>query len=345
MISSPTLSVITANYNHGHLISRAISAIVSQTRQPDEYIIVDDSSKDKSVEVIKRYAAEYPFITLISLEQNMGALWAIKHALDRATSDYIYAGAADDFVLPGFFLSAMDMAARYPNAGVIFGQMVSVDLQGNRLSIDGASKWSETLLLSPEKYFKEFVQAESATHSLSASTIYKRSALLEVGGFRPELGPWCDTFAIRAIGLKYGVCYLAQPCAAWSRIPNSLSDSYITDISSILTVAKRASVLMRSEQFKDRFPTGYALRWQREFQAAVIGWKIDAILHAFHNVRKQFLTCHEMGAPLSRWIGYLLDKILAVLGRAMAYRLRNSLEWYGRNIQPHARPNDIKAKE
>ena len=55
-MSRPTLSVGMPNYNHGHLIGRALDAIVAQSRPPDELIIVDDASTDRSLEVIESYA-------------------------------------------------------------------------------------------------------------------------------------------------------------------------------------------------------------------------------------------------------------------------------------------------
>jgi glycosyltransferase involved in cell wall biosynthesis len=47
------LSVITCNFNYEIYVSRAIRAILCQSRLPDEYVIVDDGSTDDSVSVIR----------------------------------------------------------------------------------------------------------------------------------------------------------------------------------------------------------------------------------------------------------------------------------------------------
>src|SRR4051812_18986927 len=102
-VTGPTLSVVHANYNHGKYISRAIEAIVSQSRPPDEYIILDDGSTDNSVEIIERYAARYPYIQVVKNERNLGLMANTPRLLGMAKSDYLYTAASDDHILPGFF--------------------------------------------------------------------------------------------------------------------------------------------------------------------------------------------------------------------------------------------------
>ena len=43
------LSVVLPNYNHGHLLARAVEALRRQELQPDEIILIDDASTDASV--------------------------------------------------------------------------------------------------------------------------------------------------------------------------------------------------------------------------------------------------------------------------------------------------------
>ena len=71
-MSSTVLSVVTPNYNHGHLIGRAIEAVLSQSRCPDEYLILDDASTDNSLEIIEHYASRHPFIRVLRNKQNLG---------------------------------------------------------------------------------------------------------------------------------------------------------------------------------------------------------------------------------------------------------------------------------
>jgi glycosyltransferase involved in cell wall biosynthesis len=261
---------VLCNYNHAEFIGQAIEAIVSQMRQPDEFIILDDASTDDSVRVIEGYANKYPFISFFKNSENMGALGAITLAHSKAKGDYVYGAAADDYILPGFFEEAMVMAEKYPLAGIVFGQMLTIDTANNLKGVTKVASWESTRYVSPDMFLHEYMDVEPATHSLGTATIYRRKALEEVGGFRRELGHWCDTFAARAIALKHGACYLAFPCAVWRIIPGSLANSSRLSPTMMLRIVSRASALMRSTEFRDLFPEDHVLRWEEGYYEFIL---------------------------------------------------------------------------
>ncbi len=61
------LSVILPNFNHGALIARALSALLSQEPPPMEIIVIDDGSTDDSLTIIRQLAAESPMVRLWSI--------------------------------------------------------------------------------------------------------------------------------------------------------------------------------------------------------------------------------------------------------------------------------------
>jgi hypothetical protein len=100
--------------------------------------------------------------------------------------------------------------------------------------------------------------------------MYRRDALMEVGGYREELGSWSDTFAVRAIGLKYGACYLPDEVARFRRLEGSYSQQAGAHPRAMLDIIARAAYLMKSEEFRDRFPAAYVREWRRAFRRQVI---------------------------------------------------------------------------
>mgnify|MGYP001140882093 CR=1 FL=1 len=54
------ISIITSCFNREATIGQAIESVLSQDYPDIEYIVVDGASKDRSLEVINRYKAEYP---------------------------------------------------------------------------------------------------------------------------------------------------------------------------------------------------------------------------------------------------------------------------------------------
>ena len=258
------------NYNHSRYLPQAIEAILGQSRQPDEFIIVDDASTDNSVEIIQSYARQHPVLRLVQNERNLGAAASLRLLQTTAVSDYLYQGAADDYVLPGFFEQAMALAERYPEAGVIMGKVVVVDANDEGLAVAGIRRWREPLYASPERFLREYLNVEYVEHSLTSATIYRWAALAEIGYFRPELGYWTDTFAIRALALKYGACYSPEPWATWRVFAESFGSQYYHNLEARLALADTISTLMRTPEFADRFPESYARTWRRDLRLKVL---------------------------------------------------------------------------
>jgi len=103
---------------------------------------LDDASTDNSLEVIEAYAAKHPFIHVVRQQQNQGVHAAHRRLFELVKSDYILAMAADDMRYPRCLELAMGMAEKYPQAGLIIGQM-AVTLDGQEAGIFGVDAWRE----------------------------------------------------------------------------------------------------------------------------------------------------------------------------------------------------------
>jgi teichuronic acid biosynthesis glycosyltransferase TuaG len=92
----PLVSVITPTYNSEFFISETIDSVRSQTYTNWELIIVDDASSDKTVEILKKYAASDERIKYHILETNSGAAIARNTAIEKASGSFIAFLDADD---------------------------------------------------------------------------------------------------------------------------------------------------------------------------------------------------------------------------------------------------------
>jgi glycosyltransferase involved in cell wall biosynthesis len=269
-MTAATLSVLMPNYNHSRYLAEAITGIVTQSRPPDEFLILDDASQDNSLEVIAPFLTRYPFIRLIRHEQNQGVIAASQRLFADAKGDYVFAAAADDVRLPGFFKAAMQMAERFPQAGLIFGIVNSVDEEGRMLVSSALSRWHEPLYADPQRFLREYLAVERPSHSATSATIYRRNAILEVGGYRADLGSWSDTFAFRAIGLKYGVCYLPMEFVQSRVLSGSYSHQTRSQPWKMLDLIARAEATMQLPEFRALFPPEHVEQWRRDLRWQVI---------------------------------------------------------------------------
>lgn len=88
-------------YNSELYIKEAIDSILNQTFSDFEFIIIDDASTDKSVEIIKSYTDSR--IKLIVKPQNLGYTNSLNYGLKIAKGEYFARMDSDDISLPTRF--------------------------------------------------------------------------------------------------------------------------------------------------------------------------------------------------------------------------------------------------
>lgn len=98
MQDSRLISIITASYNYENYIKETIESVLNQTYTNWELIIVDDGSKDNSVEVIKSYCEKDSRIKLFQHEGgvNKGLAETIKLGISKAQGEWIAFLESDD---------------------------------------------------------------------------------------------------------------------------------------------------------------------------------------------------------------------------------------------------------
>jgi glycosyltransferase involved in cell wall biosynthesis len=107
-MTAPRLSVLIANYNHGHYLSKCFAGLLAQTFTDFEILITDDGSTDGSPEIIADYAKKDARFKPEYFPANRGLVAASANLFGRVSGRYLYSGAADDFVInKDFFQKAV----------------------------------------------------------------------------------------------------------------------------------------------------------------------------------------------------------------------------------------------
>ena len=94
------ISIIMAAYNAEKTIEQAINSVLSQTYTNFEILVVNDCSKDRTAELVKRIAATDRRVRLISNEKNSGVSFTRKHGLEEANGSWIAILDSDDAWAP-----------------------------------------------------------------------------------------------------------------------------------------------------------------------------------------------------------------------------------------------------
>jgi len=265
MTSVPGISVVLPNFNHGAFVGEALRALLSQSLEPDEIIVVDDASTDNSRSVIEGITAKNPTVRLLVNPQNVGVIRALNRGLELASGCYIYLAAADDWVMPGFFALALKMLKKYAQAGLFCGDAIIIDGQSGRcrgyrpvvrpLHRAGFADGAQT----------RHILRRCDNWMLTGSSLFRRDAFEIAGGLDETLGTFADGYLARRVALTCGFCYAPRVVAAW-RI-SSLSVSRQAS----LTLEKATGILhtMPTRIASDPlFPTWYPDLFRRRWRFA-----------------------------------------------------------------------------
>ena len=95
--SSVKVSVIIPVYNAATYLSLALESVIDQTLKEIEIICIDDGSTDRSLAIVKEYAATDARIRIVT-ENNAGVAIARNNGIRRARGEYIAFLDADDFM-------------------------------------------------------------------------------------------------------------------------------------------------------------------------------------------------------------------------------------------------------
>ncbi|MEO8364606.1 MAG: glycosyltransferase [Pseudoxanthomonas sp.] len=194
VFASATVAIIIANYNYRNYVAEAIESVLAQTHAPTEILVVDDFSTDGSEEVIERYADRVRFVRN---SRNLGIIENFNNAVALTSSDYVAFLGADNRMRSDFVercKSALDGDAR---AGVAYTDM-SIFGPRSKLLADSVGaryvgesiheRWGiyEWNFPGPTAEAMDNLETSNFIHG---SSMYRRKAFDQVGGYRVSGGP------------------------------------------------------------------------------------------------------------------------------------------------------------
>jgi len=113
--TSNKISVVLCNYNDSRFLIDIIHKIAHQ--EPDEFIVVDDRSTDRSVELLECLQKYYKF-KIVSNDGVHNPFGAFIKGCQEATSKYVACFSADDYPNPGYMASMREAIEAFPMVSV-----------------------------------------------------------------------------------------------------------------------------------------------------------------------------------------------------------------------------------
>ena len=124
-----TVSIVVPVYNMGDKIKKCVDSLIAQTYSNIEIILVDDGSKDNSLEICQGLEASDKRIKVFHTD-NQGSGPARNYGIDRSTGKYLYFPDADDFIEPNAILYLVEQITERNCDLIVFG-FQNIDSKGN----------------------------------------------------------------------------------------------------------------------------------------------------------------------------------------------------------------------
>lgn len=122
------VSVAMATYNGARFLPQQLASLAGQSRPPDELVVVDDASTDRTREILRRFARRAPFEVAIETHAvNRGVSASFEAALTRCRGDVLFLCDQDDVWDPSKIAEVLAAFESRPSLLLILHDLAYVD--------------------------------------------------------------------------------------------------------------------------------------------------------------------------------------------------------------------------
>ena len=147
-----TISIIIPVYNVENYISKTIKSLVNQTFKDFEVILINDETKDKSIEIAIGILKDTDINYRIIDQANSGVSAARNTGITNSIGDYIYFIDSDDYIEKDF-LEKFYRKFKETDADIIYCDYKHIDQYGNIL-VESSTSVTENILSGKEMVLK-----------------------------------------------------------------------------------------------------------------------------------------------------------------------------------------------
>lgn len=208
--ATPTVSFVMPAWK-GRFLERAVASVLSQTFRDFELVVADDASPDGIEGIVRGFAD--PRVRYFRNGENIGgrdlaAAWnaAMAHARGR----FAVLASDDDEYRPEYLAEMMELAARFPSAGVYHCRVEYIDADGRTL---GASEPRAPFESGAEFLYNRGVRRMK---QCAPEFMFRTEDLRAAGGFFPSPRAWySDDATWMTLARGRGAAYSPRPLFRW----------------------------------------------------------------------------------------------------------------------------------
>jgi len=209
----PNVSILVPVKNEERVVGRLLEAItrLEYPRENLEVIVVEDGSRDRTLEICQNYAGKFSWIKVFHRDASVGKGDALNFAFVHSTGEIIATFDADD--IPES--QAITKALRYfgdPQVGAVHGYHRTLNLRESIVARLAAYETFLYRLANDGKYALKLFVAFSGSN-----TFFRRTALERVGLWDPNSIVEDAELAVRFA--RAGIPTKLAPVESWQEMP------------------------------------------------------------------------------------------------------------------------------
>ncbi len=309
-----SVAVVIPAYNCQKYLSRSLDSVFAQTRLPDEIIVVDDGSTDKTSEIAAGFGDKINYI----YQENAGASAARNVGINAAKSKWIAFLDADDEWLPEYLESQLEILTRNPELVWTTGNYYTrFDSQDKYAQWNSTSKMTR-LLKGKDCFGDFFLMLANDINGHTNTTIIRKDILIEAGLFSIEQKKTEDLdlwWRVAYLNPKIG--FLVKPLAFYYLGVNHSITSNISDSSFYSRLLLRHIELAKKTEHYESFRKFLAFRISRWSRSMLFDQRCDSV-RCFVSDFKEFLPLYKriffwfvtISPSLTRWVMLTISMIV-----------------------------------
>ena len=209
----PNVSVLVPVKNEEKVVGRLLDALVrlDYPRENLEVVVVEDESKDRTLDICKSYSAKYPWIKVFHRDASLGKGDALNFAFHQSSGEIVATFDADDVPEE----QAVKKALRYfnnPETGAVHGFHRTLNLRESIVSRLAAYENFLYRLSNDGKYALRLFVTFSGSN-----TFFRRIALEKVGLWDPK-----SLVEDAELSVRFARAHIATrlaPVECWQEMP------------------------------------------------------------------------------------------------------------------------------
>lgn len=187
--TDPSVSVLIPVYNCAPFLDEALRSVRQQTFTDFECVVVNDGSKDDSLAILQKHAAEDGRMVIVD-QPNGGIVSALNNGLARCRGEFIVRMDGDDVCDPDRFERQVRFLQQHPEVGVVGGWAAVIDQEGNQVSthVHNPKSMSDepAVIRLPETDAEIRTGLRESEYTMLHPTITLRASVIkQLGGYDP----------------------------------------------------------------------------------------------------------------------------------------------------------------